>query len=61
MIVTRLSGRETVRHGLGTVQYANGSVYEGMWNNGMREGYGRLIHPTGDMYVGNWKNDKANG
>lgn len=61
IIVTKLSGREIVRHGLGTIQYANGSVYEGMWKNGLREGYGRLIHPTGDMYLGDWKNDKANG
>ena len=61
IVVTKLSGRETVKHGLGTICYANGSIYEGMWKNGVREGYGRLIHPTGDMYEGEWSNDKANG
>ena len=61
IVVTRLSGREIIKHGLGTIQYANGSVYEGMWVRGQREGYGRLIHPTGDMYEGDWMNDKANG
>ena len=61
VVVTRFNGRFTIRHGLGTIQYANGSVYEGMWNKGLREGYGRLIHPTGDMYEGDWSGDKANG
>ena len=50
-----------IKHGLGTINYLNGSVYEGMWVMGMREGYGRLIHPNGDMYEGDWMNDKANG
>ena len=43
------------------MQYANGSVYEGQWRNGVREGFGRLIHVTGDMYEGDWRGDKANG
>ena len=60
-IVTKLSGREILKNGLGTIRYANGSVYEGMWKRGQRHGFGRLIHPTGDMYEGDWSNDKANG
>ena len=43
------------------MRYANGSVFEGQWRDGVREGYGRLIHVTGDMYEGDWRGDKANG
>ena len=52
---------ELVRWGQGVLQYANGSVYEGQWQDGAREGLGRLIHGTGDAYEGEWRGDKANG
>ena len=53
--------KQIVRHGKGAIQYANGSIYEGLWVDGIRQGYGRLIHTTGDMYEGDWLNDRANG
>lgn len=31
-----------VKHGRGTLRYANGDVYEGGWRNGLEHGHGKL-------------------
>lgn len=48
-------------HGLGALVQADGGLYEGQFENGVREGQGRLIHASGDYYEGEWVNGKAEG
>ncbi len=48
-------------HGIGTMLYADGKVYEGYWENGKRSGHGRLVHENGSTYIGEYSNDLANG
>lgn len=41
------------RHGFGTMDYANGDVYEGEWVNGKRHGKGVLFYQKdGNRYEG---------
>jgi len=49
-------------HGFGTMQYNDGSSYEGYWKNGLREGkHGILKFPTGVTYEGDFKDDEYHG
>lgn len=48
-------------HGVGTMVYEDGKVYEGYWENGKRSGHGRLVHANGSTYIGEWNNDLTNG
>ena len=48
-------------HGIGTMAYEDGKVYEGYWENGKRCGHGRLVYPNGSIYIGEYSNDLANG
>ena len=41
--------------------YADGSEYEGEWQDGKRHGTGTYISPTGTRYEGEWENDEASG
>ena len=41
--------------------WADGSIYEGYWNNNIAEGKGRLIHSDGDDYDGDGVKGKAHG
>lgn len=43
-----------VRSGKAEVRFANGLVYEGMYNNDVRHGPGKLTWPDGDSYRGTW-------
>jgi hypothetical protein len=48
-------------HGLGSMEYADGSMYVGAWRNGKREGKGNYSFRKGDKdttIVANWENDK---
>ncbi|OMJ87567.1 hypothetical protein SteCoe_10649 [Stentor coeruleus] len=47
--------------GKGTMFYNDGSIYEGIWKEGMMCGYGRRISPKADVYVGEWVNGKIHG
>uniref|UniRef100_A0A3B4BG27 VPS9 domain-containing protein n=1 Tax=Periophthalmus magnuspinnatus TaxID=409849 RepID=A0A3B4BG27_9GOBI len=52
-------------HGLGTY-YANGEVYEGSFQNGMRHGQGmlrtgKLNTSSPSVFIGQWVNDKKTG
>ena len=40
------------------IEYPNGDVYEGMWNEGFREGRGTYSYSNGNRYVGSWKHDQ---
>lgn len=42
------------------IEYPNGDVYEGMWDNGYREGYGRYYYSNGNQYSGSWKQNVMN-
>ena len=51
-------------NGQGTMEYSDGSVYEGNWEDGVRSGTGRfvLMKPDGEeVYTGEFKNDKFGG
>ena len=48
-------------HGDGKMTYADGKVYEGHFEYGVRSGRGKSTKPDGTTYEGNWKNDKING
>lgn len=43
------------------MKYANGDIYEGFFNKGLRHGQGMYKYLNGDVYEGNWSNDKKNG
>ena len=48
-------------HGQGTLQWADGKLYEGMFKNDKREGHGKFTWKDGRIYDGEWKDGKQNG
>lgn len=51
-----------VRHGTGTMYYANGDIYKGKWHNGVVHGFGEFYHAkSGARYVGEFSNSKFSG
>ena len=48
-------------HGPVICNYADGSEYQGEWQDGKRHGTGTYIYPTGTRYEGEWENDEASG
>ena len=48
-------------HGPVICNYADGSEYQGEWQDGKRHGTGTYISPTGTRYEGEWGNDEASG
>ncbi len=44
-----------------SIEYADGSKYEGEVQNGKRQGHGTWTRPDGIQYVGQWKNDRPDG
>ena len=53
--------KEKGYHGPVICNYADGSEYQGEWQNGKRHGIGTYISPTGTRYEGEWENDGASG
>lgn len=54
--------RSDVKHGKGTMTYADGNVYQGDWCEGKKEGEGRMDYKsTNSFYVGDWSNDLPHG
>lgn len=46
------------RHGLGTMMYANGDMYEGQWSNDVKHGQGTFFYINkGRRFDGVWHND----
>ena len=50
-----------MRHGKGVLTYKNGSVYDGLWERGMKWGQGKMTYASGNYYDGDWSNNKRNG
>jgi hypothetical protein len=48
--------RNGLPHGLGTYTWADGSIFEGHWNKGMKDGGGKMITKD-STYSGIWKDD----
>ena len=55
-----LRGTQT-RCGFGRQIFIDGTIYEGMWENGKAHGKGRVIHADGEYYEGDFREDKAHG
>jgi len=45
-------------HGQGTLQWADGKLYEGTFKNDKREGHGKFTWKDGRIYDGEWKDGK---
>ena len=45
-------------HGQGTMEYADGSIYVGLWEDGYRHGQGTMDYANGDKYTGLWEDDE---
>jgi hypothetical protein len=52
---------KTKLHGWGKYTFADGSVYQGGWNEDKTNGWGKLRYVDGTVYVGNWGDYKRNG
>ena len=48
-------------NGMGTSRYANGTVYEGRFRNGMFNGHGTLTMTDGSVFEGEFQNGLADG
>lgn len=53
--------KEDKRHGLGKMQYADGSVYTGEWSEHERHGGGTMTYADKRTYVGPWENHQMEG
>ena len=46
------------KYGEGTLRYANGDIYEGMFENGCRHGRGIYKYSNGEVIEGTYVNDE---
>ena len=53
--------KEGMRHGMGKMVKADGSIYEGIWINDNCDIFGRFIEPNGNIYVGEITEGEADG
>ena len=49
------------KEGFGIANYANGSLYFGLWKAGKAHGKGWFFHDDGDVYKGDWAEGQQNG
>eukprot|EP00392_Amoebophrya_sp_AT5.2_P004487 g4495.t1 len=43
-------------------RFADGGVFQGYLQNGLKHGYGKYVYPDGvSVYEGQWKDDKCEG
>eukprot|EP01060_Flectonema_neradi_P006370 TRINITY_DN1429_c0_g2_i1.p1 TRINITY_DN1429_c0_g2~~TRINITY_DN1429_c0_g2_i1.p1 ORF type:complete len:1610 (+),score=383.56 TRINITY_DN1429_c0_g2_i1:65-4894(+) len=49
------------RHGVGKATNTDGSVYNGMHQNGLRHGIGLMANGVCNIYLGEWSNNLRNG
>lgn len=54
-----LSGDKKAQNGIGLKREREGSLYYGLWENGLRAGFGTLCEPDGGLIAGTWENDKS--
>lgn len=52
---------DSLFNGKGRCIYADGTVYDGEWKDGMWEGYGTVVYPDGDVYQGDFLNNLKDG
>jgi hypothetical protein len=58
----RSDGRDRpMKHGLGTMQYANGDIYTGEWRADLKHGQGKYTWAGGIHYQGDFEGDKMSG
>jgi len=43
------------------MEYHNGDIYVGEWQDDKKHGQGKMEYHNGDIYVGEWQDDKING
>ncbi len=55
------TNRKKKPHGYGCCLFADGTYYEGEWNDGLRSGKGGELLACSDMYVGDFSNDVRHG
>lgn len=49
------------KHGIGSMEYPDGSKYKGSWQHNQRQGVGTYTYPSGDKYSGSWVAGKRHG
>lgn len=52
---------QMLKDGFGRLTWADGSVYEGMFQADQMSGTGQMKQANGDVYQGEWRNNMANG
>lgn len=52
---------DSLFNGTGRCIYADGTVYDGGWENGLWEGSGTVVYPDGDIYRGEFHNNAKEG
>ena len=52
---------DSLFNGYGKMVYADSTVYEGEWKDGLWEGNGELHFPDGDSYIGEFKEHEFSG
>ena len=50
-----------MKQGFGVMQWPDGAVYEGLWENNLYNGAGKLKHANGDLYEGEFVDGKMQG
>jgi 1-phosphatidylinositol-4-phosphate 5-kinase len=53
--------RDDLPHGFGTYTWADGSRYEGDWDEGVRTGRGVYVWPSASRYEGEWLAGRMHG
>jgi len=56
-----LKNQISVPHGKGELTYADGFIYQGIFEKGKRHGYGILTYPDRSRYAGDFENEKKHG
>ena len=49
------------KHGLGVLEFCDGSKYEGKFKNNQFHGIGKLTFANGETYFGNWSRNNKQG
>jgi hypothetical protein len=60
-VVSGETGENVVPHGIGSIRFADSSVYSGEWKDGQMSGLGALVSATGSLYLGSFANDFRHG
>ena len=50
-----------LKHGHGSLRWADGGGYEGLFAQDLMNGQGSCTFKNGDVYIGDWKDDLRHG